>query len=323
MLGTLDVGKTSNSQDGKSLYRCRSPRSKLSRPIMLSHTALLSLLAAGAAAFPFNVTEMTGDLVARQSISNSQTGTNNGYYYSFWNAGGGNVQYTNKAGGEYSVSWQNCNNFVGGKGWNPGSSHTISYSGSFNPGSNGYLSLYGWTKNPLVEYYVLENFGPYNPGNGGQHKGSFTSDGATYDIYESQRVNQPSIEGTSTFNQYWSIRSSKRTSGTITIGNHFAAWAKQGMNLGSHDYQILATEGYQSSGSSDITLSAGGSSGGGDGSSPSPDPTTQPGTPEPTSPPSGNPCGLNAEAKGGPVPLAVPKGLARLPTNTIPSVARL
>ncbi|KAI0968347.1 xylanase [Xylaria arbuscula] len=213
---------------------------------MLGSTLLVSLTAvAGALASPL-------DLITRTSPG---TGTNNGFFYSFWTAGQGSVTYNNGAAGAYDVTWSNVGNFVAGKGWNPGSARVVTYNGTWNGANvNSYLSVYGWTKNPLIEYYIVESFGSYNPSSGTTKRGSIQSDGGTYDIYQTQRVNQPSIEGTSTFYQFWSVRQQKRVGGTVTLQNHFDAWTNAGLKLGAHDYQIVATEGYQSSGSAKIEV---------------------------------------------------------------------
>ncbi|WP_322113805.1 glycoside hydrolase family 11 protein [Marinimicrobium sp. C6131] len=204
-----------------------------------------------------------------QTICDNQTGTNGGYYYTHWTDGGGSACMTLGSEGNYSYEWSNTGNFVGGKGWSTGASNRIiGYNaGNYSPSGNSYLTLYGWSTNPLVEYYVVDSWGSWRPP-GGTSVGTVSTDGGTYDLYRTQRVNQPSIEGNTTFYQYWSVRTSKRPQGdnnTITFQNHVDAWANQGWNLGTHNYQVMATEGYESSGSSNVSVWESGTGGGGGG----------------------------------------------------------
>ncbi|KAL9113306.1 MAG: hypothetical protein Q9227_002641 [Pyrenula ochraceoflavens] len=181
-------------------------------------------------------------------------------------ASGANVQYTpNQGAGSFSVNYNTNQDFVVGLGWQPGDSNPITYSGSFSASGVGLLSVYGWSTNPLVEYYIMED--PIGYPQQGTQKGTLTSDGATYTIWEHQQVNQPSIQGTTTFNQYISIRQSPRTSGTVTVANHFNAWAKAGLNLGALNYQVVAVESWSGSGKGQISVSKGTSSGSGSGGS--------------------------------------------------------
>lgn len=174
----------------------------------------------------------TSEAIPDGAITTSQQGIDGGYFYSFWNAGGGTVYMTLGADGNYSTRWIDCNNFTAGKGWKVGGRKTVHYVGSFDAGRNGYLVVYGWTFDPLVEYYIVENHGGWNPPRG-TAIGSVVSYGGTYKIYKTRRINQPSIIGTATFDQFWSVRRSGRASGTVTTANHFDAWAALGMTLGA------------------------------------------------------------------------------------------
>lgn len=192
-------------------------------------------------------------------ITENQTGTEDGYDYELWKDSG-TTSMTLTGGGTFSCEWSNINNALFRKGikfdctktYQEIGNITIDFAADYNPNGNSYLCVYGWTRNPLVEYYIVEAWGSWRPP-GATSKGTVTIDGGVYDIYETDRIDQPSIDGNTTFKQYWSVRQDKRTSGTISVSSHFAAWESMGMPMGNLYEAALNVEGYQSSGSATIT----------------------------------------------------------------------
>ncbi|KAJ7433669.1 endo-1,4-B-xylanase B [Mycena galericulata] len=209
--------------------------------------SLLVILAAAAAGFSQTL-NMTGV-------------DNNGYYYNYFSEDSANITITNYEGydywgGIYLIQWSDDAQFLGGKGFETGSSKEIQFWADYSQteGINR-ISLYGWTTDPLVEYRIVEDFSSSDQFANLTLKGNVTSDGSVYNIYETQRVNETSIQGISTFSQYWSVRQTPRVTGVLNIVNHVNAWSTLGMPLGDFNYQILAAESYSGSGSVQATIS--------------------------------------------------------------------
>lgn len=116
------------------------------------------------------------------------------------------------------------------------------------------IGIYGWSNNPLIEFYIVDDwYGTSPPTGGGALKGSFEVDGAMYNIYTHTQVNQPSIHGTATFDQFFSVRQTARQCGHISITKHFEKWASLGMNLGKMYEAKLLIEAGGGNGSIDFT----------------------------------------------------------------------
>jgi endo-1,4-beta-xylanase len=132
-----------------------------------------------------------GSAKAATQICSNQAGTNGGSYYQMWSSGQGSACITLNSGNSYSTAWSAVGDFVAGVGSNPGTTSAKTFSSSLSAnGGTTLISLYGWSTNPLVEYYVEENYSG-SPNTAGTYMGQMTSDGGTYNIYEHQQVNQP------------------------------------------------------------------------------------------------------------------------------------
>ncbi len=199
-----------------------------------------------------------------------ELGTKDGYDYELWNQNyQGTATMNVGSNGAFTCSWSGIENCLFRTGKKLGSTKKygdyngmyVDYDVDYEPKGNSYMCIYGWTENPTVEYYIVEAWGSWRPPGATNSLGTVEANGNKYDIYRTQRVNQPSIHGTETFYQYWSVRQDNpavnnaktHIEGRISISKHFDAWAKAGLDMSGTMYEVaLNIEGYQSNGSASV-----------------------------------------------------------------------
>jgi peptidoglycan/xylan/chitin deacetylase (PgdA/CDA1 family) len=183
--------------------------------------------------------------------------------YELW-ADSGNNSATFYSDGSFSCTFQNAKDYLCRSGLSFDSTKTHDQLGhmyadfklvkqNIQNVDYSYVGIYGWSRSPLVEYYIVDNWlSQWRPGDwvGNKKHGDFTIDGATYTVYENDRYG-PSIDGDTQFKQFFSIRQNPRDCGTIDITAHFQQWEKLGMKLGKmHEAKVLGEAGSNGSGTS-------------------------------------------------------------------------
>jgi endo-1,4-beta-xylanase len=173
-------------------------------------------------------------------------GTDHGFFWTLYREGGsGNITFpnANQYAGNFAITYNNVNDIVGGKGWNPGSARNVGYNVGSQSGSYNFVGVYGWTTSPLIEYYVAER----GSVTGGTFVNNMSSDGHSYSFYKQQRVQKPSIIGTATFWQYkdtWGGAGIGQNR-SVNMGNHINNWRNNGnQGFGSFNYMVFAMEAF-------------------------------------------------------------------------------
>jgi hypothetical protein len=210
-------------------------------------------------------TPLTG---GKQICSSTQGSLGNGYDYSVWlssSTTGTNCGTFYGTGAALKAQWSmgSGGDFLAraGLSWNKTKTYdqlgTISadyaYTKTGVTGTTSYIGIYGWSSAPLVEFYIVEEWIGWNPASNATKKGTFPVDGATYDVYTHTQTNQPSIEGTQTFPQFFSIKQKATQCGHISISEHFKQWASLGMTLGKMYEAKVLVEAMGGSGTVDFT----------------------------------------------------------------------
>jgi hypothetical protein len=186
-----------------------------------------------------------------------------GSSYTIWSSGTGGCITPFGVGAAFKANWNNSGDFLARVGLALTSNKTFDQYGAFSAdfaetktgtgGGYSYVGIYGWSVNPLHEYYIIDDWFGSKP-NPGTKVGSVTVDGGTYDILTHTQTNQPAITGgNATFVQFWSLRTTPRSCGHISISEHFKAWKDMGLVLGNMEEVKVLLEVGGGMGSIDFT----------------------------------------------------------------------
>ena len=207
-------------------------------------------------------TPLTG---GKQYCSNTKGSVGGAYAYELWASGSGSGCMTvYGVNANFSATWTNVGDFLARIGLGFDETKTPAQMGTISSdfaetktGNSGlvYVGIYGWSVNPLREYYIVEDWGSSKPagvasdGTPRTQVGTITVDGDTYDVWKHTQTNKPAITGDNqTFDQYFSVRQTARQCGHISISEHFSQWAGLGLQLGNLEEAKLLVEAQNSSG---------------------------------------------------------------------------
>ena len=190
------------------------------------------------------------------SHASSSQGGSNPLAWQVWSNGGSSGTVTIFSTPAFSATWNNSSNYLGRLGYEWGnsgaaySSHgnivaqfASKKSGSSN-GSWSYVGMYGWTTNPCIEWYIVDDsFStmPINPGNCANMSNSPLSiDGGKYTMCKrnTSGTGGDRCGGAGNWNQYYSIRQNNRTCGTISVSEHFKAWEAAGNSMAGNLLEV-------------------------------------------------------------------------------------
>jgi len=219
----------------------------------LQSISIVALVAAASAQDFCNVQEHTGTSVTETDI---KVGSIGDIGYEIWYQEGENSA-TFYEDGSFSCAFNKTSDYLCRSGLSFDSTQTHEEIGhiyadfklvksQLEDVDYSYIGVYGWSREPLIEYYVVDNWLSENrPGDwvGETKHGDYIIDGAEYTVFENTRFG-PSIDGETEFKQFFSIRKEARDCGTIDITAHFKAWEDLGMKLGKlHEAKVLGEAG--------------------------------------------------------------------------------
>jgi endo-1,4-beta-xylanase len=183
-----------------------------------------------------------------QQRSGNGTGGQGNLAWEIWsNTGQGEL--TTYSAPAFIATWNNAGGYLGRLGfeWNRFGDDPVPHTQrgtiaaqivakkSGSAGGYSYIGMYGWTTNPCVEWYVVDdsfNTMPINPGTT-TNKGERQIDGGTYIMYTRPTSGSGGTRcsGVTNWIQYYSVRKTARSCGVISLTEHFNAWQAAGMDM--------------------------------------------------------------------------------------------